>query len=137
MEIIRFAGREHKAFYNQMLAKTRNNDTYHRALFYTMGICAETRRNIHSLFDFNGDGIKPEGLAAPWQTGGTRRLCRLAFNLWNDWTEEGKKTVPLPTSCLTAALPPTFLKPSGFAIPNIAGAWNTPRPIFLQRCGSH
>lgn len=96
MEPIRFAGRAHKAFFSEMLAKTRNNDAYHQAFFYAMGICPETRRNIHSLFDFNEDGIKPEGLAAPWQTGGTRRLCRLAFNLWNGWTEEGKENRSTP-----------------------------------------
>jgi hypothetical protein len=33
METILFAGREHKAFFSEMLTKTRNNDTYHRAFF--------------------------------------------------------------------------------------------------------
>ena len=88
MENIRFVSKEHKAFYGEMLVKTRNDDSYHRAFFYAMGICEETRRNIHTLFDFKYGGIAPNGLSAPWQTGGTRRLCRLAFNLWNGWTEE-------------------------------------------------
>ena len=91
METIRFANKEHKDFYTQMLIKTRNDDAYHRAFFYAMGICEETRRNIRTLFDFKNGGIDPDGLSAPWQTGGTRRLCRLAFNLWNGWTEEGKE----------------------------------------------
>ena len=81
MEAIRFANKEHKDFYSQMLIKTRNDDAYHRAFFYAMGICEETRRNIRTLFDFKNGGINPDGLAAPWQTGSTRRLCRLAFNL--------------------------------------------------------
>lgn len=95
MKII-FASREHQTFYYQMLSKTRNSDAYHRAFFYAMGICAETRRNIYTLFDFEEDSIRPEGLAAPWQTGGTRRLCRLAFNLWNGWTEEEKERLSTP-----------------------------------------
>jgi len=110
METILFAGREHKAFFSEMLAKTRNNDTYHRTFFYAMGICPETRRNIHSLFDFNGDGIKPEGLAAAWQTGGTRRLCRLAFNLWNGWTEEGKENRSTPYELFDCGFAPYFFE---------------------------
>lgn len=110
MEIIRFADREHKTFYNQMLTKTRNSDAYHRAFFYAMGICPETRRNIHALFDFNEDGIKPEGLAAAWQTGGTRRLCRLAFNLWNGWTEEGKENRSTPYELFDCGFAPYFFE---------------------------
>jgi hypothetical protein len=55
MENIQFASKEHKTFYTEMLATTRNDDAYHKAFFYTMGVSAETRRNIHSLFDFKGN----------------------------------------------------------------------------------
>ncbi len=110
METILFAGREHKAFFSEMLAKTCNDDTYHRAFFYTMGICPETRRNIHTLFDFEEDGIRPEGLAAAWQTGGTRRLCRLAFNLWNGWTEEGKENRSAPYELFDCGFAPYFFE---------------------------
>jgi len=110
METIPFADREHKAFFSEMLAKTRNNDTYHQAFFYAMGICAETRRNIHTLFDFKEDGIRPEGLAAAWQTGGTRRLCRLAFNLWNGWTEEEKENRSTPYELFDCGFAPYFFE---------------------------
>lgn len=50
METIRFSSKEHKDFYSQMLIKTRNDDSYHRAFFYAMGICEETRRNIHTYY---------------------------------------------------------------------------------------
>ena len=110
METIRFADREHKAFFTEMLAKTRNNDVYHQAFFYAMGICAKTRRNIHSLFNFKEAGIRPEGLAAPWQTGGTRRLCRLAFNLWNGWTEEGKEQFSAPCELFDCGFAPYFFE---------------------------
>ena len=96
MENIRFASKEHEAFYSEMLVVTRNRDTFHKAFFYTMGISAETRSHIRTLFDFKKDGIKPEGLSAAWQTGSTRRLCRLAFNLWNGWTEDGKENRSTP-----------------------------------------
>lgn len=110
MKNIRFASKEHKAFYSQMLIKTRNDDPYHRAFFYAMGICEETRRNIGSLFNFKNGGIDPEGLAAPWQTGGTRRLCRLAFNLWNGWTEEGKEIRSTPYELFDCGFAPYFFE---------------------------
>ncbi|MCL6458585.1 MAG: DUF6075 family protein [Gorillibacterium sp.] len=110
MEAICFADKEHKAFYDHMLAKTGNGDTYHQAFFYTMGICMETRRNINSLFDFKRGSTEPEGLSATWQTGGTRRLCRLAFNLWNGWTEEGKEPYSSPYELFDCGFAPYFLE---------------------------
>ncbi len=124
MENIRFSSKEHRAFYAEMLIKTRNDDSYHRALFYAMGICEETRRNIHTLFDFKNGGIDPDGLSAPWQTGCTRRLCRLAFNLWNGWTEEGREQYSAPYELFDCVLRRTFLKPSACVILNIAGTWS-------------
>ena len=125
-----------KTFFSEMLTKTRNNDAYHRAFFYAMGICAETRRNIHALFDSRRAASNRRALRRRG-----RRAEPAACAVWPSTSgmagrRKEKKTVPLPTSCLTAASPPTFLKPSGCAIPNIAEAWNAPRPIFLQRRGS-
>lgn len=96
MNPVFFMDKEHEAFYAQMLGRSVKHDSYHRAFFYTMGIGRETRRNIHDLFDFTDDCIKPEGLEKSWQTGSTNRLCRLAFNLWNGWTEEGKERLSSP-----------------------------------------
>ena len=93
---ILFASKEHKAFYVQMLSKAKNDDSYHRAFFYTMGICKETRQNIDTLFNFKERCIEPEGLYAGWQTGTTYKLCRLAFNLWNGWTEKGNEQSSTP-----------------------------------------
>ena len=110
MKNIRFSSREHRAFYAEMLIKTHNDDSYHRAFFYAMGICEETRRNIHTLFDFKNGGIDPDGLSAPWQTGSTRRLCRLAFNLWNGWTEEGKEQYSSPYELFDCGFAPYFFE---------------------------
>jgi len=110
MENIQFASKEHKTFYTDMLATTCNDDAFHKALFYTMGISVDTRRNIRSLFDFKGDCIKPEGLSAPWQTGSTKRLCRLAFNLWNGWTEEGKEQYSAPYYLFDCSFAPYFFE---------------------------
>lgn len=61
-------------------------DVYARSLFYTLGICAETRSHINDLFDVAERGIKLDGLQQGWQTGTSRRVTRLAFNLWNGCT---------------------------------------------------
>ena len=85
-----FASDQHRNFFEQNMASVCN-DSYHRALFYLLGVSAETRRHIESLFDFAEDAILPEGLATGWQTSGTGCLCRLAFNLWNGYTEPGRE----------------------------------------------
>jgi hypothetical protein len=114
-----------------MLAKTRNNDAYHQAFFYAMA--SQRKQGGTSIaFLFQEGGNKAGGLAAPWQTGGTRRLCRLAFNLWNGLTEEGKERFSVPTSFLIVALPPT-LKPSGCAIPNICRSTERSAPCFSEK----
>ncbi|RNC62918.1 MAG: hypothetical protein AWM53_01844 [Candidatus Dichloromethanomonas elyunquensis] len=110
METIRFAGKEHKNFYYDMLAVAGNTDVYHRAFFYTMGISKETRCHIRYLFDFKENCIKPQNLSAAWQTGGTIRLCRLAFNLWNGWTEEGKERYSAPYELFDCRFAPCFFE---------------------------
>ena len=84
---IRFASAEHRDFFLRMMSEARKNDCYHQSFFYVMGIAPETRANIRQMFDFKQDCIKPEGMHGGWQTSGTVRVCRLAFNLWNGYTE--------------------------------------------------
>ena len=110
MENIRFAGKEHENFYYDMLSAAGNTDVYHRAFFYTMGISKETRDHIRPLFNFEENCIKPQNLAAAWQTGGTTRLCRLAFNLWNGWTEEGKERYSAPYELFDCRFAPYFFE---------------------------
>jgi hypothetical protein len=110
MKNIVFASKEHKAFYTQMLAKVKNDDSSHRAFFYTMGICEETRRNIDTHFYFKERCIEPEGPNAGWQTGTTHKLCRLAFNLWNGWIEEGNEQSSTPYELFDCELSPYFFE---------------------------
>ena len=88
---IPFSSDEHKRFFYGCLKKAQNYDEYHQALFYTMGISEITRDTLPRWFNFEKDGIKTECLEADWQTGGTRRLTRLAFNLWNGF-DDGRTT---------------------------------------------
>lgn len=79
-----FNGKEHEAFFNEMVFKTKK-DSYHKALFYTLGILEETRDNITSLYDFKRNEIETTGLNKAWQTDTSIKLCRLAFNLFNGY----------------------------------------------------
>lgn len=107
---IRFVNQHHKVFFFQMLSQAKNDDRYHQAFFYTMGICEDTRRNIHTLFNFQEHLINPDGLAAGWQTSGSRRICFLAFNLWNGWTEEGNNSASTPYDLFDCGYAPYFFE---------------------------
>jgi hypothetical protein len=74
----------HEEFYRSNLDKTRcSGDTYRMALFYTLGLTAETRNNINTLYNYKEKCIDFEGLNKGWQTGTSMKVTRLAFNLFN------------------------------------------------------
>lgn len=85
---MRFMDDQHQQFYEQMKPK----DSYQRALFYLIGLCPDTRRNVRELYD--ADGIKPEAIYAGWQTGVSMRLTRLAFNLYTDTVPTAHQYAP-------------------------------------------
>ncbi len=133
MENIRFKDKEHKAFYYEMLAKTRNDDAYHRAFFYAMGISSETRSHIQNLFDFKNDGINLEGLSSTWQTGSTLRLCRLAFNLWNGFTEDGKENRSSPHELFDCSFAPYFFEAIRLRYPEYCRSIERTAPQLSQK----
>ena len=63
---IKFKNKDHEKFYEQCLGRTGSLDPYHKAFFYTMGICGDTRNHIEDVFDFQEDVIRPEGLNKGW-----------------------------------------------------------------------
>ena len=90
----------HRRAYLTHLNRCKAMDSYHRALIYTLTAVPALRNNIESCFDFEKDEIKPESLAAGWQTGGTVKLTRFAYNLWM-----GTLTNPAhPMTCSTVPL---------------------------------
>lgn len=108
MEEIKFISKEHENFYKAMLQKSGNSDSYHRAFFYCVGISDTGRRNVKRVFDFKQDRIIPEGLHEGWQTGGTLRLTRLAFNLWNGYVEQGEESMSSPYEIFDCNYAPYF-----------------------------
>lgn len=106
----KFASKEHEQFYYAMLQKSGNTDSYHRSFFYCIGISDTTRANINRLFDFKNHHIKPEGLDEGWQTGGSRRATRLAFNLWNGYAEDKHEKMSTPYEIFDCGYAPYFFE---------------------------
>jgi hypothetical protein len=80
-----FADYEHIDFFDNQLLKL-NPDCYLKALIYALGICPDTRRNFDSLYDTKNKSIVPETINSQWQTGGSLKVTRLAFQLFTDGT---------------------------------------------------
>lgn len=98
MDTIRFNSEAHELFYNEMLRITNQTDVYYKSFFYCMGICETTRKHIEDLFDFEEGGIMPEQLHQPFQTGTSYKVTRMAYNLWNNYVEEGAESLTTPSS---------------------------------------
>ena len=80
-----FRDTEHLQFYIDQ-ADRLNPDRYLKALIYTLGISPDTRRRFDAIYDFKGKTIVPEAIHSAWQTGGTLKVTRLAFQLFTDGT---------------------------------------------------
>jgi hypothetical protein len=81
-----FKDAEHQTFFEENVVKTNSiKDPYRQALFYTLGLVDETRKYINHLYDFKERGPRYDGLNEPWQTGTSKRVTRLAFNLYNNF----------------------------------------------------
>jgi hypothetical protein len=82
---IRFVDDRHKAFYIGQSQKLKP-DVYLKSLIYTLGMCHDTRRNFNLIFDVGNRCINPATMNAPWQTGTSLKVSRLAFQLFTDST---------------------------------------------------
>lgn len=78
-EII-FISEAHEKFYYEKLKEVRYQDVYHKALCYCLGINDDTRRNANRIYDFKTGCVKTECLHEGWQTSGSVKVVRMAFN---------------------------------------------------------
>ena len=80
-----FFDEKHKQFY---LSKQKEcvNDVYTRALIYTLGMCETTRLRFDKIYDIKQREINLDQLWQPWQTGTSKKVTRLAFNLYTNTT---------------------------------------------------
>jgi len=80
-----FKNDAHREFYEgQFEGGGITDDCYHRALVYTLGICEDTRSRFSEMYDKKERGIKTAAVNAAWQTSGSLKTTRLAFNLFSD-----------------------------------------------------
>lgn len=100
-----FKDQQHEEYFNKFMAQdeTIASDRERKALFYTLALFEETRTNIKSLYSFGHRNIQFHAYNAPWQTGGTRAVTKLAFNLYNGFDgsemEDCGRVTPLSIFC--------------------------------------
>ena len=83
---ITFKNKEHENFYRKYLPQCRYQDVYHKALVYCLGIDRDTRDHVKQIYDFRTGDVKPECLREGWQTSGSVKIVRMAFNLYCNGT---------------------------------------------------
>lgn len=83
---ITFKNKEHRDFYKEYLQKCRYQDVYHKALVYCLGIDRDTRVNVDRIYDFKTGCVKTDCLYEGWQTSGSMKIVRMAFNLYCNGT---------------------------------------------------
>lgn len=81
-----FQGEMHKKFFLLYLPECRNEDVYHQALIYCLGISRDTREHVEEIYDFETGCVKTECMSAGWQTSGSLKIIRMAFNLYCNGT---------------------------------------------------
>lgn len=86
MRVVTFRNEAHKEFYKEYISKCRCQDVYHQALVYCLGIDDGTRANAERIYDFATGLVNPKCLNEGWQTSGSMRIVRMAFNLYCNGT---------------------------------------------------
>jgi len=86
---IRFKDTEHEQSFLEFIASdtVEVNDVERLSLFYLLALNKDTRRSINSLYNFEGRHIEPEALDRGWQTSSSRKVTKLAFNLFNNFND--------------------------------------------------
>ena len=92
-----FRDEEHRSFYNEKIIEYsksgRTPDSYIKPLFYLLALSDDTRRNFDNLYSMKSGSIKVEGMKGGWLTGTTKKICLLAYNLFNGRTQDGRTKV--------------------------------------------
>ena len=83
---VTFKNQAHEDFYQRYLPKCRYQDVYHKTLVYCLGIDRDTREHVDRIYDFRTGNVKPECLHEGWQTSGSMKVVRMAFNLYCNGT---------------------------------------------------
>ncbi len=68
------------------MRRCRYQDVYHATLVYCLGIDRDTRDHVNEIYDFKTGLVKTECLHDGWKTSGSKKIVRMAYNLYNNGT---------------------------------------------------
>ncbi len=75
------------------MKRCRYQDIYHAALVYCLRIGRDTKEHVNEIYDFKTELVKTEYLHDGWQTSGSKKIVRMAYNLYKRETiDRGKKS---------------------------------------------
>ena len=89
----KFIDKQHKVFYEQKLKEIGKSDVYRKALIYTLAMCETTREHFADIFNLKDGEININSLQAPYQTGSSEKVTRMAFSLWNRCNYDSKEDI--------------------------------------------
>ena len=92
-ENLKWADEEHEYYYSLFCSRMEYLDEYHRAVAYLLALDENIRNHVSDVFDFDRDVIILEGIDMSWQTGTSKKVTRLAFNLWDGCCSDGEKYI--------------------------------------------
>lgn len=82
--MIKFKNEDHKRNYEKHVARCPYDDCWNRSLIYTLTMNKDLVAHIDEIYDFKKGLVKSDCIHAPWQTDGSSRLTRLAFQLYTN-----------------------------------------------------
>ena len=83
---IEFISEKHQEFYMEKMQNSKFKDVYHQALYYCLGVNVDTRFHFKNIFDEETHCVRVECLQEGWQTSGSLKVVRMAFNLFCNGT---------------------------------------------------
>lgn len=79
---MRFIDEKHAKFYFDTINHLDSPNVHQKALCYCLGLSHTTRSHINEIYNFDTNEIIPECLLCEWQTSGSLKITRMAFNLY-------------------------------------------------------
>lgn len=100
---------EHEEFYYRAVTRAQRDDVYHRALFFALGSCPDTRDNVEALYDFEQNQINPDAINEGWVTSGSFKVILTAYNLFNGFCQKGHERLSTPYELFDCSFAPYML----------------------------
>ena len=133
MKTIRFESKEHENFFYSMLKRTGTRTAIIRRFSTAWGFPTLPEETWSGFLTFKKGHIRPEGLHEGWQTGGSIRLTRLAFNLWNGYAEKGDERMSTPYEIFDCGYAPYFFEAIRLKYPDYCRELPAMKPQTAQR----